>query len=284
MLHSLLCRSSRSDDLLELHNLSAKLRWPHRLEDWRFAAATGEVIVAEADSCIVGAAVYWPFGDHAASVGLVMSSSDWNAAEVEGQLMEHVTYALRERVVVLNSPVQRLDAYQHQGFKPTGCVRQFQGAVSHMREMFPDRGKRLRPLCAADVPLLSELATRATGLDRTKIMPAVLRTAAGIGLERDGALCGFSLIRRFGRGFTIGPVITSAPDETADGLLLVNYLLHRNVGTLVRIDLGEHSGLERELLRLGLKHEDTVFTMLRNGVLDSDSQVRQLAVISHSVC
>lgn len=74
MSRALFYRTCPTSDLKKAYGLSSSLGWPHRLEEWRFAASTGEVIVAEDGGAIVGTAVYWKFGASSATVGLVMSS------------------------------------------------------------------------------------------------------------------------------------------------------------------------------------------------------------------
>ena len=59
MASSVRLRPFRASDLETAHGLSAKLQWPHRLEDWQFALAHGTGIVAEHDGRVVGTALRW---------------------------------------------------------------------------------------------------------------------------------------------------------------------------------------------------------------------------------
>ncbi|WP_198399108.1 hypothetical protein [Caballeronia hypogeia] len=171
-----------------------------------------------------------------------------------------------------------------QEFVLTGSVEQFQGAVHRASEVFPVAGERLRPLCKSDLPRLIELASRGSGFDRDGLLPLLLDSSSGIGLERNGALMGFALFRRFGRGYAIGPVITPVVRSVDNGECLVRYLLRRFEGVLLRIDLPSGSALGAQLLKLGLQHVDTVHTMVKNRAPRSDGHFQQVALISHSLC
>ncbi|MFM0515895.1 MULTISPECIES: GNAT family N-acetyltransferase [Caballeronia] len=277
-------RRIRRNELARAHQLSASLGWPHRIEEWRFAAETGHVHVAEHSGRVVGTAVHWDCGASAATVGLVTGSTELNKSKVERRLMEHIAGATLGKTVVLNAPEAKVRDYEQLGFREIGHVEQYQGAVHHAPECFPTKGLRFRPLCASDAARLAELSSQASGLDRRQLLPSVLKTANGIALDSDGVLIGFALIRRFGRGFAIGPVITSTSCDSTNGMMLINYLLRRYTSKLVRIDIPGIQTLADQVRGLGLEHVDTVIKMSRNGLLPSDPQVTQVAIISHSLC
>ena len=46
-------------DLPAAHRLSEAVKWPHRLDDWRFAFQLGSGIVAEDETGVVGTALGW---------------------------------------------------------------------------------------------------------------------------------------------------------------------------------------------------------------------------------
>lgn len=284
MSHALSYRPFRDGDLMGAYRLSSSLGWPHRIDDWRFAVATGHVFVAEQFGEIVGTAVHWRFGSEGASIGMVMSRPRLHEYEVERHLVARVIDVTRGKSVVLNSPLAKVRDYERLHFAHLGTVQQFQGATHYVPEIFPEVGTRLRPLSTGDAGSLIELASRASGLDRSALMPSLLRRSKGIGLDRNGVLVGFALFRRFGRGFAVGPVITSTPNDISSAICLISYLLRRNTGSLVRIDLPEGIELAEHVRKFGLQHVDTVFAMARNSTPRADARVSQVAVISHSLC
>ena len=62
----------------------------------------------------------------------------------------------------------------------------------------------------------------ASGPDRTPLIKALLEADAAVVLDRDGAPAGFAMIRRFGLGQVIGPVV--APDEAGARALIGHFL------------------------------------------------------------
>jgi hypothetical protein len=74
------------------------------------------------------------------------------------------------------------------------------------------------------------------------------------------------MLRRFGRGHVIGPVI--APD--ADGAkALIAHLASQNAGHFTRIDIDFDSGLAEWLESIGLLRVDTPTAMVRGALLAS---------------
>jgi hypothetical protein len=79
-------------------------------------------------------------------------------------------------------------------------------------------------------------------------------------LDQDGHARGFAMLRRFGRGLAIGPVV--APD--AEGAkALIAHLVGLNAGKFVRVDVDFDSGLTEWLESLGLMRVDAPTVMVR---------------------
>ena len=104
-------------------------------------------------------------------------------------------------------------------------------------------------------------------------------------LERDGELLGFSLLREFGRGHAIGPVVASTAGQNHERLakaLIAHWLAH-NDGRFTRIDTPDESGLSTWLEKVGLKRVDTVIKMARNGTPPHDASIAQFAIINQAL-
>ena len=71
---------------------------------------------------------------------------------------------------------------------------------------------------------------------------------------------GFSVLRRFGRGLVIGPVV--APD-VASARALISHWCNLYAGEFMRIDVDAESGMPPWLESLGLKRVGTGTTMVR---------------------
>ena len=167
---------------------------------------------------------------------------------------------LGDRTVVLHATAAGLPLYETLGFVADGTVRQHQGAAFGAELMPLAPGRRLRPIGRSDAAPLTALDQAATGLDRTALMAALLEASSGVVLDEGGTAIGFALLRRFGRGHVIGPVI--APDP-ASAQALVSHLLGQRAGEFIRIDVPEAVGLSDWLLGLGLADAGPAIRMVR---------------------
>ena len=85
-------------------------------------------------------------------------------------------------------------------------------------------------------------------------------------LDDDGHARGFAMLRRFGRGHAIGPVV--APDVEG-AKALIAHLVGANAGRFTRIDIDFASGLAEWIEDLGLLRVDAPTAMLRGPALVS---------------
>lgn len=284
-------RSFTADDVPAAHALSVIVKWPHRPEDWRFAFDAGVGFVAEQDGAVIGTALCWKFGLDRASLGLVIVSPDHQGHGIGRKLMEMLLAETGERMTFLHATRAGQPLYEKLGFQAFGSLDQHQGAVFQPALVSLPPGERLRPLGVNDTPRLIELASRASGLDRSAVLPALLQAADGIALDRDGELVGFSLFRRFGRGYTIGPVVAptlpgdDATVNTDRAKALIRHWLAINEGAFIRIDMPTESGLSDWLTGLGLPRVDTVMRMVRNATLplETDTTVKQYGIINQAM-
>ncbi len=248
-------------DLPAAHGLSTDVQWPHRLEDWCFALNQGQGVAATQGGVLVGTAMTWPFADTGAGIGLVIVAQALQGRGLGRRMMRHVmALAGEERTLMLHATVAGQALYRSLGFVPGFEVRQHQGTC-FAAELTPlPAGARLRPLGRSDLAPLLALDRAATGFDRTTLLGAMVQGAECIVLDRDGAVRGLALRRRFGRGHVIGPVI--APDSAA-ACAMIAHFLGRGAGQFTRLDVPEGSGLSPWLAGLGLAEVGSVVRMLR---------------------
>ncbi|CAD6510505.1 GNAT family N-acetyltransferase [Paraburkholderia sabiae] len=278
-------RPFTADDIAAAHALSLQVSWPHRADDWRFVASVGSGFVAESEDGVVGTALCWKYGASGASLGMVIVSPDQQGRGIGRELMERLLEALGGRITVLHATPAGQPLYEKLGFKAIGTINQHQAADFRVPPITLASDEQLRTLQAADTPRLIELASRAGGLDRSALLPALLGIADGVALIRNEELSGFALLRPFGRGHAIGPVVAlnSADDSTRHAQALIAHCLAANAGAFTRIDTPGDSGLTLWLEDLGLKCVDTVVKMSRNGVPASDPSVAQFAIVNQAL-
>ncbi|MBR7976621.1 GNAT family N-acetyltransferase [Burkholderia vietnamiensis] len=267
-------------DLSAAHRLSEAVKWPHRVEDWRFAFQLGSGFVAEDESGVVGTALGWRFDDACASLGMVIVSPEQQGRGIGRELLARVIDSLGARTIFLHATPSGEPLYVKFGFAAIGTIDQHQGAAFQPPLISLPPGERLRPLGVNDGPRLAALASRAAGHARGTVIDALLDVANGIALDRDGELLGFALFRRFGRGHVIGPVI--APDALRAQALISHWLaLHE--GMFVRLDVPGDSGLSDWLQGLGLPRVDTVVAMARGAAPERDPALRAFAIVNQAL-
>ena len=142
-------------------------------------------------------------------------------------------------------------------------------------------GESMRLAEPGDITKIIELANRATGMARDAVLKQLLSMAEGAVLERNGELAGFSIMRRFGRGHAIGPVV--APDSERAKALIAHWS-DAYAGSFVRVDVTATSGLGAWLAEAGLVQVDTAVAMARNGVPAQDETIEQFAILNQALC
>ena len=274
-------RPLTAGDLPAAHELSVAVKWPHRREDWEFALNLGTGVGAEDHGTLLGTALHWKFGADHASLGMVIVAPEQQGRGIGRDLMTRTMDALGERTTFLNATPAGQPLYEKFGFKAIGSIHQHQGTGgAHPPAVQLAPGERIRPLGARDPGRLSALMNRAAGYDRTQVLGALLNVAEGVVLDRDGEPVGFALMRRFGRGHVIGPLV--AP-HIEGAQALISHLVGSNEGKFVRIDVDGNSGLSDWLDGLGLQQVDAVVTMVRGAAPQPESDVRVYAITNQAL-
>jgi len=281
----LVCLPFSFADIAGAHALSLALRWPHREEDWRFAAQAGHGFVVKEGERVVGTALCWPSGKAGATLGLVIVAPDRQGHGIGRLLMERLIDVLGPRMTVLHATPAGQPLYEKLGFRPVGLLHQHQGSGFQIPQLAATPGERLRTLEAGDVPRLIELASRSSGLDRSSLIPPLVELASGVALVRGETVIGFALLRPYGRGHAIGPVVAAADDglQTQRAQRLIADRLAVNAGAFTRIDTPDEQGLGPWLESIGLPCVDTVVKMARNGAPAHDPDFLQYAIVSQAL-
>jgi len=257
-------RRFTAQDVEAAQALSREFQWPHRVEDWQFAVAYGQGVAALRDGELVGTALQWRWGSHHGSVGLVMVSPRMQGQRLGQHLMHAVMAGLEDRTVLLHATPEGRGLYERMDFVIVGEVRQHQGLATPAQLVALPPDARLRPLGRNDAKALIALDTAASGMPREAMLHQLLSEGETVVLAREGEAVGFSIVRRFGRGHAIGPVV--APD-LASAQALIGHWCSRYAGKFLRIDVDAAGGLPEWLESQGLPRVSSVTTMVRNGPL-----------------
>lgn len=272
-------REMTSDDLPAAHALSKQLQWPHRREDWALFLRLGRGIVALADDRLVGTAMSWSYGGEAASIGMVIVSPDYQERGIGRGLMTAIMADLDDRTLLLNATDDGLPLYARMGFKGTDTIRQHQGAAFSLPIISLGPDERVRPMGAGDTAAVIELDFMATGLQHSALLSELVRNAKGLVLDRAGEAIGFSLLRRFGRGYVVGPTV--APH--AEGAkAMISFWLGSNAGQFTRLDVPESSEINGWLDNLGIATAGRVATMVRGDLPARSPDLRVFSIAAQA--
>ncbi|SOE51270.1 Predicted N-acetyltransferase YhbS [Burkholderia sp. OK233] len=276
-------RPFTSADVRAAHALSTSIRWPHRLEDWQFAADAGLGFVAEEGGGLIGTALGWKFGADRATIGMVIVAPEQQGRGIGRNLMNLLLEELGTRAVFLHATPAGQPLYEKLGFRACGWLDQHQGTLPEPPSIAFRQGERLRQVEANDLPKLIELASLTSGFDRSAVMPALLQIADGVVLESEGELLGFSMSRKFGWGHLIGPVVALESSDHGRAKALIAYWLAMYKGLPVRIDVPEVAALTEWLSGLGMTHIDKVVKMVRNAPVCTDDSVHDLPFRAYGI-
>ena len=272
-------RRLRAADLPAAQALSASFGWPHRLEDWAFMRGLGEGIAAEADGALIGTAMGWRYGREGGAIGMIAVAAAHQGRGIGRRMVAALIGRLGTRRLELHATEAGAPLYRSLGFAPAGRIRQHQGAAFAAGLLALPAGARLRPIGRSDPAVLLTRDRAASGMDRGRVLRAMLPGAFGMVLDQGGVAAGFALMRRFGRGHVIGPVVAAdAPAARA----LIGHFLAANPGQLMRIDVPEESGLSPWLEALGLAEAGTALRMLRGAPARPSGPDRGFALISQA--
>jgi GNAT superfamily N-acetyltransferase len=221
-------------DIKSLLALSVMVGWSHRAEDWEFMCEVGQGRVAMDEMGRVhGVAMWFPFGDQYATIGMVITTPRLQTYGGGQWLIRHVLEKAQGRALGLHATPQSHRLFLSLGFVDEGTVYQHQGRVGLLPELVPAPDVEIREFSPSDLPAVKELDLAATGWDRHALIDALVARSRGTVLTRRGKLEACALMRPFGRGTVIGPIIAGSEE---DALSVLHPLIADRIGSFVRID------------------------------------------------
>ena len=254
-------RPMQAGDLPAMHRLARRMSWPHRAEDCAqlFALGAGTVAV-EASGATAGVGLRWSFGD-VGTIGLVLVAPERQGRGIGRALMATLIADSGSRALMLNATAEGLPLYEKLGFRATGLVRQHQGRLAEAPTLPPVPAVVVRRAQPADHAALSTLDAAAFGADRSALMCRLLADGEAWVVDRAGQPAGFAVLRAFGRGMIIGPIVAPSEDEA---IALVAAAARTAPSGVLRVDIpAEAERLAGWLTVAGLPAIDTVTIMMR---------------------
>jgi GNAT superfamily N-acetyltransferase len=273
-------RPMTAADVVNAHALSVALKWPHRLEDWAMLQRVAQGFIAEDNGRLIGSAFACHQGEFS-TVGLVIVSDDYQGKGIGRKLMDLALGTIPPRTAILNATVAGAPLYAKMGFVEFGEIQQRQGQANALETTALGAGETCRALVTADQARQLQLANAGSGLDRGAVLEDLFAAVEhGVGIERDGELKAFALLRPFGRGLCIGPVIA---ENTEQARHMIEALLSKVPYAFVRIDIPSDCGLAQWLEDAGLKRVDAVTQMSLGAAPKASQGVEQFALITQAI-
>ncbi|MCF5053638.1 GNAT family N-acetyltransferase [Pseudomonas syringae] len=282
MSHAYVYRTVNAADMPAAHALSVHLKWPHREEDWAMVQRTSQGFVAEYDGQLVGVAFACHQGAYS-SIGLVIVSDEHQGKGIGRQLMNLCLDAAAPRTPILNATESGAPLYKSMGFIDFARIQQHQGVPQTPAPLSLPllNHSQCRVLSLGEYPQVIALANAGSGLDRTQVLNDLLPTAEQVvGIEVLGQLKGCALLRRFGRGHIIGPVVAQNLEQAQQ---LITHLLRLIPDAFVRFDILAESGLADWLERLGLPCVDRAPRMVLGTPPQSRDGIKQFALVTQAI-
>ncbi|KTR50477.1 histone acetyltransferase [Pantoea ananatis] len=258
-------RTMTTDDIPQVYAMSQALNWPHRREDWAIGIQLGEGVVIEEQGEVIGSAILWRWGDEAATIGLVIVANQHQGRGLGKQLM----LALLEKVpgynVRLHATEMGKGLYEKLGFVTCGKIMQYQTpSLNSVPTVQIPTGLTLSTATQDDQDRLVQMDQAAHGLYRPELIAHLIDDNQTVMLQDDAQQArGFASLRRFGRGWVIGPIIA---DSFPVAQALTAALMQGLKGEYLRMDTDAALPMAAWFESLGLSNVDSPVTMVRGDV------------------
>lgn len=248
-------------DLEQLHALSIAVGWPHRAEDWQYLRELGHGFVAldEIDR-VMGSAMWFPHGEHFATLGMLITSPRLQANGTAKWLMQRVLAECPGMGLRLNATRAARRLYRSLDFVAQQTVFQCQGEARQAAETTDlPAGHEIRPLRSSDLDAVIALDAPGFAVARPLHLARLFESSLCYGLFRGDELSAYSMSRAFGRGHVLGPVAALSVD---DAIAVARPHMEAHAGRFLRVDTHFKTGPFASFIQqCGLPIFDTVTTM-----------------------
>lgn len=265
-----------------LHELTVSVFWPHRPFDLDLFMALGHGYLAtDSIERPLGSAMGFKMEDDFAMIGMMTTTPRVQTQGVGRRLLRWVMRDCVGRDLRLSATRSGYRLYENAGFIPVNRIWQHQGVVRKFDAPAPLPGYVLRPMEDADLDALLALDRYAFGAGRREIITTLMMHSEGIVLEHAGEIKAFAMLRPFGKGMVIGPVIA---EEDAQAMAVTAPLIQTCQGRFTRLDTPQQNeNFQAFLAAAGMGMFDTVTEMRIGPHRRSDDGPVLYGLASHSL-
>ncbi|MBP2447715.1 GNAT family N-acetyltransferase [Rhizobium leguminosarum] len=256
-------------------DLSRQAGWPHRPEDWQMALALSEGVVAIENDRVVGTVLVTPYKQECATINMVIVDEAMRGRGLGRRLMHAATELAGERPLRLVATAEGLPLYEKLGFRQTGRILQHQGITAEVAAPMATSAATI-----ADFPVITELDRQAFGADRADLIAYLAKVGEFAVVRHSGRVTGFAVLRTFGRGEVIGPVVAG---NLEDAKALVAHFIARLPGVFLRVDTTAAAGLSDWLVEQGFAHVGGGIAMMKPSIPGADSAATIFALASQAL-
>lgn len=280
-------RSFNDGDLPAALALSQRLGWSHTLEDWTFFHEIATGFVAERDRVVIGTALCFLYGDHHASIGMVITHPDHQRQGIGLSVMRECLALLQGRTVHLISTEVGMPMYTRLGFEATGELSVF----IRRQPIAGPAVDGVRMARDGDLDVVRDHLVRGQ-LPRQLLIKRLtlnLKEEVAVVEGHDQGIVGVAICREFGSRRLIGPLVANN-EETARALIA--FFLNLHPTRPIRIDRIGTAPPAEWLTERGFTREDGGTPMVRDQrdhmILPDQSSgttgMTEFAVASQATC
>ncbi len=243
-----------------LHELTVSVFWPHRPHDIDLFISLGQGYLAlDEIGRPLCSAMFFPMGEDFAMFGMMATTPRLQAQGAGRRLLRRIMQDCAGRDLRLSATSSGYRLYESAGFEPVATIWQQQGIARPISLPEAVPGLEWRALRQDDQDAIRRLDAHAYGATRTAVLDALFELATGAVVARGGEICGYALMRPFGKGVVIGPVVA---EDDPMAMQLVAPLIQQCEGQFTRIDTPQQSQHFRAFLAAaGMGTFDTVTEM-----------------------
>jgi GNAT superfamily N-acetyltransferase len=256
-------------------SLVGKVGWPHRPEDVAPALSLGRVWRAteQRGGNLLGLAVWWPMEPNAGRVGLVIVSPHAQGRGIGRSLMNRVLQDTGSRSLKLLATKEGQPLYENLGFKSVGRSQRHQGLFQGP----PTPHESVERAGIDEVAVIQKIDEQVLGVNRSEILHHLARAGDVNVLRANGKISGFAIVRPFGAGHLLGPLVA---ENESDALVLLRATVKPGELRVDRFTDAERLG--EKLVELGLAGHETTNVMVRGDWPTAESAVRGFTMASHA--